>query len=58
LRSAASRVEPEVFAWAARADGFTGRAHHEPGASALGHTQLTIDQRRIPSPKTATNPPL
>ncbi len=36
-------VEPEVFAWAARAGGFTSRAHHEPGASALGHTQLTID---------------
>jgi hypothetical protein len=36
-------VEPGVFAWAARAGGFTSRAHHEPGASALGHTQLTID---------------
>jgi hypothetical protein len=36
-------VEPEVFMWAARAAGFTSRAHHEPGASALGHTQLTID---------------
>jgi hypothetical protein len=36
-------VEPEVFAWAARAGGFTSRAHHEPAASALGHTQLTID---------------
>jgi hypothetical protein len=36
-------VEPEVFAWAAQAGGFTSRAHHEPGASALGHTQLTID---------------
>jgi hypothetical protein len=36
-------VEPEVFAWAARVGGFTSRAHHEPGAGALGHTQLTID---------------
>ena len=36
-------VEPEVFAWAAQAGGFSSRAHHEPGASALGHTQLTID---------------
>jgi hypothetical protein len=36
-------VEPAVFAWAARAGGFTSRAHHEPGAAALGHTQLTID---------------
>jgi hypothetical protein len=36
-------VEPEVFCWAARTAGFTSRAHHEPGASALGHTQLTID---------------
>ena len=36
-------VEPEVFAWAAQVGGFTSRAHHEPGASALGHTQLTID---------------
>ena len=36
-------VEPEVFAWAAQAGGFTSRAHHEPGAGALGHTQLTID---------------
>ncbi len=36
-------AEPEVFAWAARVGGFTSRAHHEPGASALGHTQLTID---------------
>lgn len=36
-------VEPEVFRWAARTAGFISRAHHEPGASALGHTQLTID---------------
>jgi hypothetical protein len=36
-------VEPEVFAWAARSGGFTSRAHHEPAAGALGHTQLTID---------------
>jgi SAM-dependent methyltransferase len=36
-------VEPEVFAWAARAAGFTSRAHREPGADALGHTLLTID---------------
>ena len=36
-------VEPEVFAWAARAGGFISRAHAEPGASALGHTLLTID---------------
>ena len=36
-------VEPEVFAWAARAAGFTSRAHHEPAASALGYTLLTID---------------
>ena len=36
-------VEPEVFGWAARAAGFTSRAHHEPAATALGHTQLTID---------------
>lgn len=36
-------VEPEVFVWAARAAGFTSLTHHEPGASALGHTQLTID---------------
>jgi len=36
-------VEPEVFAWAARAGGFTSRAHHEPAAGVLGHTQLTID---------------
>jgi hypothetical protein len=40
-------VEPEVFAWAARAGGFTSRAHHEPGASALGHTQLTIDHFEV-----------
>jgi hypothetical protein len=32
-----------VFAWAGRVGGFTSRAHHEPGAAALGHTQLTID---------------
>lgn len=36
-------VEPEVFAWAARAAGFTSRAHSEPGAAVLGYTQLTID---------------
>ena len=42
-------VEPEVFAWAARAGGFTSRAHHEPGASALGHTQLTIDHFEVDS---------
>jgi hypothetical protein len=27
----------------ARAGGFTSRAHYEPGARALGHTQLTVD---------------
>jgi len=32
-----------VFGWASRAAGFTSRAHHEPAATALGHTQLTID---------------
>jgi hypothetical protein len=36
-------VEPGVFMWAARSAGFSSRAHHEPGASSLGHTQLTID---------------
>ncbi|HEX6525461.1 MAG TPA: hypothetical protein VF070_36445 [Streptosporangiaceae bacterium] len=36
-------VEPEVYAWAARAAGFTSRAHREPAAEALGHTLLTID---------------
>ncbi len=36
-------VEPAVYAWAARTAGFTSRAHHEPAAAALGHTQLTID---------------
>jgi hypothetical protein len=40
-------VEPEVFAWAARAGGFASRAHHEPGARALGHTQLTIDHFEV-----------
>jgi len=45
-------VEPEVFAWAARSGGFTSRAHHEPGASALGHTQLTIDHFVTDGPET------
>jgi len=36
-------AEPEVFGWAARAADLTSRAHHEPAATALGHTQLTID---------------
>ena len=36
-------VEPEVFAWAARAAGFRSRQHAEPAASALGHTILTVD---------------
>jgi SAM-dependent methyltransferase len=36
-------TEPEVFAWAARAGGFSSRAHREPAAAALGHTLLTID---------------
>jgi hypothetical protein len=40
-------VEPEVFAWAARAGGFTSRAHREPAARALGHTQLTIDHFEV-----------
>jgi hypothetical protein len=36
-------VEPEVFAWAARAAGFRSRDHREPAAAALGHVALTID---------------
>ena len=40
-------VEPEVLAWAARVGGFTSRVHYEPGASALGHTQLTIDHFEV-----------
>ena len=36
-------VEPEVFAWATAAAGFSSRQHAEPAASALGHTILTID---------------
>lgn len=36
-------VEPRVFAWAARAAGFSSRQHAEPGAVQLGHTVLTID---------------
>jgi hypothetical protein len=36
-------VEPEVFAWAARAAGFASRRHAEPGAAQVGHTVLTID---------------
>jgi SAM-dependent methyltransferase len=36
-------VEPQVFAWAARAAGFSSRQHAEPGAAQLGHTVLTID---------------
>jgi SAM-dependent methyltransferase len=36
-------VEPQVFAWAARAAGFSSRRHAEPGAVQLGHTVLTID---------------
>jgi hypothetical protein len=36
-------TEPEVFAWAAGAGGFTSREHREPGAAALGHALLTID---------------
>ena len=36
-------VEPEVYAWAVGTAGFASRAHHEPGAATLGHTQLTID---------------
>jgi len=42
-------VEPEVFAWAARAGGFTSRAHSEPAAGALGHPLLTIDHF-VPEP--------
>jgi hypothetical protein len=32
-----------MYAWAARVAGFASRAHREPGASAVGHTLLTID---------------
>jgi hypothetical protein len=36
-------VEPDVFAWAARAAGLRSRAHREPGAETTGHTVLTVD---------------
>lgn len=36
-------VTPDVFSWAARAGGFTSRAHREPGAGSGGYTPLTID---------------
>ena len=37
---------------AARSGSFTSRAHHEPGASALGHTQPTIDHFVTDRPET------